>query len=431
MLLWRYILRAHLGPFFFGTAVVVFLFLTQYMINYLPQLAGKGLSYDVIAEFMILSVSWILVLAIPIGTLFSTVMAFGGLSATHEVTVMKASGMGLNRMIVPIALMGTVLWGFTFWYTDNVLPDTNLRLSTMMRDIQRLKPTFAVESGRFTTQIEGFTILARTVDSTGLMTGVTIYDRSRPDRMNVVSADTGRLFFSPSLTRLVLDLRQGEVHQSRPSEPRDYRVVQFEDHQIAMPAERFFYEKSDVTGSSRGDREMRISDMQAIVNRSDSAITLARSRMDSLFTSHVSYITASRDTSIQSTDVVPPLEAVGRALTFVTTTRSRLEGESYKQDAELRTRNKYAVEIHKKYAIPFACLLFVFVGAPLGILTKGGNFGLSAAISLGCYVLYWIALIGGEKLADRGLFDPNIAMWMGNAIFVLIGAYATLRVNAR
>jgi lipopolysaccharide export system permease protein len=425
MILWRYILRSHIGPFLFGTFVIIFLFLTQYMMRFLNDLTSKGIAIPTIGEFLILNVSWIIILAIPIGVLFSTLMSFGSMSAQSEVTVMKASGMGLLRMIVPVAVLGALLWGFTFWYTDNVLPDTNLRLSTMMRDIQRLKPTFAVESGRFTRQIDGFTILARTVDTNGLMTGVTIYDHSKPDRVNVVNADSGRLFFSPSLTRLVLDLYSGEVHQSRPAFPNDYRIVSFSEHQITMQADRFFYEESDVSGSSRSDREMRISDMKAIVDRSDSSAHAALTRLDSILDHH---LTSSVPVSM-NVDSPAKEEALVRALTVVRSTRSQIEGEAFRYTSEHHTANKYSVEIHKKYAIPFACFLFVFVGAPLGIIVRGGNFGLSAAISLLCYVLYWMTLIGGEKLADRGFLEPGVAMWMGNVIFAVIGAIATVQVN--
>ncbi len=90
---------------------------------------------------------------------------------------------------------------------------------------------------------------------------------------------------------------------------------------------------------------------------------------------------------------------------------------------------QYQVEIYKKYAIPFACLVFVFVGAPLGIITKGGNFGLSAGISLAFYIFYWVSLIGGEKLADRGILEPWLAMWLGNIIIGVLGIILTLRVN--
>lgn len=123
--------------------------------------------------------------------------------------------------------------------------------------------------------------------------------------------------------------------------------------------------------------------------------------------------------------------AILRASALVSTTRAALEGEASKLGSERETANRYRVEIYKKYAIPFACILFVLVGCPLGILTRGGNFGMSAAISLACYVTYWITLIGGEKLADRGLLDPLYAMWMGNVLFLFVGLYATWKVNRR
>lgn len=400
------------------------------MMRHLSDLTSKGIDLRTILEFLALNVSWIIVLAVPIGVLFASLMAFGSMSAQHEITVIKAAGMGLLRMMLPVVAAATLLWIFTFWYADNILPDSNLRLSTMLRDIQRLKPTFAIESGRFTTQIEGFTILARNVDSTGLMTGVTIYDRSRPYRLNVVNADTGRLAFSPSLTRIVLQLYHGEVHQSIARNFKDYRVVSFERHQITMVADRFFLERSDVSGTSRGDREMRISDMRKIESKSDSMATVGTRNVDSILNEHLRYLFGRRDTAMEAQAPPNIYEATSRASTLVGALRSTLEGESYRSDADRRNANKYEVEIQKKYAIPFACFLFVFVGCPLGILVRGGNFGISAAISLACYVAYWIALIGGETLADRNLLHPAVAMWMGNVLFLIVGGYATLKVNS-
>lgn len=434
MILWRYILRSLTAPFVFGTSVIMAVFLLQYMLRYVNELASKGIDVVTIGEFVVLNLSWIVVLAIPIGVLFATVMAFGAMSAANEVTVMKASGMGLVRMMAPALMAGCALWGFTFWYTDNVLPDTNLRLSTMMRDIQRLKPTFAIEAGRFTTQVDGYTILARDVDSAGVMYGVTIYDKSRPNRMNVVNADTGRLAFSPSLTRLVLQLYSGEVHQSSQVTPNEYRVVEFDRHQITMLADRFFFEQTDANGTSRSDREMSIADMTAIVDRSDSAYSLSTERFNNLVNQHVSSITTPSlfipDTTPRSiTKADEDANALNRALALTASTRAELESETSRRNAEFSIINKYKVEIYKKYAIPAACILFVLVGCPLGIITKGGNFGLSSAISLGFYVLYWIALIGGEKLADRGILSPALAMWIGNIIMLVIGILVTIKVN--
>lgn len=424
MLIWRYILRSHVAPFFFGTTTIMALFLLQYLMRWIDQLASKGIDFVTIGEFVALNLSWILVLAVPIGVLFSTLMAFGSMSAAHEITVLKASGMGLFRMMVPVIVMGLCVTGLVFYYTDNVLPDTNLRLSTMMRDITRTKPTFAIDAGQFTTQMEGFTILARRVDTTGMLYGVTIYDNSKADRQNVVSADTGRLGFSPSLTKMVLNLDRGEIHQMNKRKPTDYRVITFEHHQLTMDAERFFYEQTDASGSSRGDREMRISEMQAIIRRSDTIVQDANRQFDSLLAKHMQYLQGSGVPGTTDTAY-----ARSRALTVASSIRASIEGAAFRRVSEQSTINRYEVEIYKKYAIPAACILFVFVGCPLGILTKGGNFGLSAAISLGFYVLYWVSLIGGEKLADRGLLSPALAMWLGNVLLAIFGIIVTIKVN--
>lgn len=437
MILWRYILRAHIAPFLFGTFTIMLLFLLQYLVRWINEFVAKGLDVLVIAQFVALSLSWILVLAVPIGILFSTLMAFGSMSAAHEVTIFKASGMGLFRMMLPVIVVGSAIWGGVYWYTDNVLPDTNLALSAMMRDIQRVKPTFAVDAGQFATAVDGYTILARRTDGTGTLYGVTIYDYGSPDRQNVVSADTARLGFDSSLTRLMVQLYSGEIHQRNLKRAADYRVISFDRHQIAMPADRFFFESSDPTGSSRGEREMRISEMQQIVDRAttsansaDSACTaLLRTQVQDLVGTGASATAAAASSTTADSTRLTQREALTRAQTRLSSFHSAIEGESFRRKAELDTQRKYLVEIHKKYAIPAACILFIFVGCPMGIITRGGNFGVSAAISLGFYVLYWISLIGGEKLADRGLLGPQLAMWIGNILLALIGVVATVKVN--
>jgi lipopolysaccharide export system permease protein len=427
MILVRYILRAHIAPFVFGTSVIMSLFLIQYIMRWVDQLASKGLDLATIGEFLALNLSWIVVLAVPIGALFSTVMAFGGMSAAHETTVMKSSGMGLFRMMMPVVIASLGLWAFTFWYTDNVLPDTNLRLSGIMRDIKRAKPTFAVESGQFTTHIEGYTILARNVDTSGLMTGVTLYDGSRVDRKTIVSADTGRMSFSPSLTRLVVQLYHGEIHQSVTQQPNDYRVITFERHQIVLPADQLFFQSTDVSGSSRSDREMSIADMQIIVDRAQTEERRVQREFDSLLTVQRNMLV--KPARVDSSSLDSERKRIQQALLGISSIRSNLESLAFRRESEHVIASTYLVEIYKKYAIPFACVIFVLVGAPLGMIVKGGSFGTSALISLGFYILYWISLIGGEKLADRNILDPGIAIWSGNILIGAIGIVVAYKVN--
>lgn len=438
MLIWRYIIRSFVAPFLFGTLTIMGLFLVQYMMREIDKLAGKGLDAIIILEFMALTLSWIVVLAVPLGTLFGCLMAFGNLSSSHEVTIFKASGMGLFRMMIPIIVIGAMLWGGVFWYTDTVLPETNHRLSALMRDIQRVKPTFAVEAGQFSTHLDGYTILARRTDTSGALYGVTIYDRSKPERTIIVNADTARLGFTPQLTQLVMQLHHGEIHQRNERRPADYRVITFERHQMVMQADRFFFESSDAQGSSRGEREMSIADMQSIVDRSSAQLDTSTQRLHTLIATFVADLTGtvpslpSVERGLASTfgDTATDTVAIrSRALARLGALHTAVESEGFRVKAERETIGRFLVEIHKKYAIPAACMLFVFVGCPLGILTKGGNFGISAAISLGFYVINWASLIGGETLADRGLMHPGMAMWIGNSFLLLTGIVVTINVN--
>jgi lipopolysaccharide export system permease protein len=172
--------------------------------------------------------------------------------------------------------------------------------------------------------------------------------------------------------------------------------------------------------------------MQAIVDRSRNTADKADSLCVSMLDAHVAdLLGSSGDSAGSDTTRIAPIDALSRAQSRLSTFHTGYESESFRRRAELDTERKYLVEIHKKYAIPAACILFVIVGCPMGIITKGGNFGVSAAVSLGFYVLYWISLIGGEKLADRGFMSPALAMWLGNILLAVIGVAVTTRVNGR
>ena len=434
----RYILRAHVGPFIFGSSIVIFLFLMQFVIRAIDELVGKGLDVWVIIQLIILNLSWMAVLAIPIGVLFSTLMAFGNMAAAHEVTIIKASGGSLIRMMLPVILAGAILTTGLFWFNDRVLPEANHQAKILMSDIKRKKPTFSLESGRFSSDLDGYTILTRQVDSlTGDLFGVTIYDHRKVNMLNVVSADTGQVKFNNDFTKLVLTLYDGEIHQMEPGGVKSYRVIDFKKHIISIPASGFSFERTDEDVMSRGDREMRIADMRKITVDSDKKSDEATGRINLELQEHFGYLSGLPDTSKQKIinfgDIKMPkltekeiLTRVNKRLGFL---RSKIQSDLYQENEYTRRSRQYEVEIQKKYAIPFACLVFVFVGCPLGIITKGGNFGISAAITLGFYIIYWVCLIGGEKLADRGFLSPVFSMWLGNIVIAVMGIILTLRVS--
>lgn len=420
----KYFLRFHLGPFLFGTSLVVFLFLFQFLMRDLDKLVGKGLGFWVIFQLILLNMSWMLVLAVPMGVLFSTLMAFGNLSSLFEITAMKSGGYSFFQLVAPVLTFSVVLFGFLFWFNDVVLPESNHQLKILTMDINRKKPTFSLESGQFSTQIEYYTILARKVDSVSNgLRGVTIYDNSKSRQFNTISADSGFVVFVPSLNKLRFTLFKGEILQLINYEPQNFRKIRFEKLEILLEAKGFTLERSNEAMVARSDREMRIRDMKEIVDESRKLSKIAQSRVAQIFATQpkIVHLKTSYDTTSARLD-----EIIERDFNYLET---QITSEAFRIiDFESRAR-QYEVEIHKKYAIPFACIVFALVGCPLGMITKRGNFGVSAAISLGFYVFYWACLIGGEKLADRGFISPFLSMWLGNFIIGIIGILLILRVN--
>jgi lipopolysaccharide export system permease protein len=449
----RYILRAHIGPFLFGFFTVVFIFLMQFVMNYLDQLVGKGLSTWVIIQLMLYNIAWMVILAAPMGVLFSTLMAFGSMSASHETTIIKSSGGSLIRMMIPVIFSGIFITAGLFIFNDRVLPETNHRAKILMNDIRRKKPTFNLESGRFSSEIEGYTIFPRKVDSlSGKLYGVTIYDHTRADIRNIISADTGIVSFSGDYSNLVLDLYHGEIHQVPYRDVNNYRIVRFDTYRILMEASGFNFERTEEDMISRGDREMSIADMEEIVS---SSMKNADQKIDKAkieFLSNIEYLIEGLKTDTTDTqrempeqniagiiktesDSLPPdttltkAEVLSNVKNRINFSKTVVQSDIMQAGQYMARAGQYEVEIYKKYAIPFACLLFIFVGCPLGVLTRRGNFGISAGISLLFYLFYWICLIGGEKLADRGMLHPMLSMWLGNIILFVTGVVLTLRVS--
>ncbi len=423
MRLTRYILRLHIGPFLFGTCAVVFLFFLQFIFKFLNDLVGKGISYWVIAKFIAYNLAWMLVLAVPMGVLVSTLMAYGKLSGSNELTIVKSSGGSAFRAMLPAMVGGLILFAGLYLFNDRVLPETNHQAYVLQTDIRQVKPTFAIEPGRFTT-IQNYSILARQVDhAKNLLRNVTIYGQDG-EMLNVITAKEATLRFSTDLGRMLMTFHDGELHQVGRRSMHDFRRLSFKHHQIVIATPGFNFSRTDPTAVSRNDRTMSIAAMRAVADSAEGAGLRAARRIDSIVKEQLAV-----RVTLEAPEKHDRMAAAAMASSQLTMSRAQLESEAATRSDQIQQADQFRVEIYKKYAIPAACLVFVLVGAPLGIVVRRGNFGVSAAIALGFFIVYWSFLVAGEKLADRGVLTPGIAMWLANIILGAVGVYLTIMVT--
>lgn len=425
MILYKYILRNHAAPFIFSAATIMGIFILQFMMKFADRLVGKGLSTWVIIKLVSLNLAWMVVLVVPMAVLVATLMAFGAMSQNNEITVLKASGISLYKMMLAPIIVSFVIAYLLLLFNNDILPDANHQAKILGQDISRLKPTLSLEPGVFSQEIPNYAILVRGLNNkTSELSEVTIYDYTTPGKVNVVTAEKGKLFFSKDQTKLIMDLQNGEIHESDAAHTNLYRKLVFHKHRILMDAEQFSFQQSG-PGGSRGERELSADAMQIIV---DSLRQIKLSYINSLEDHSKKYLIAKSSTPIANLRSKTNNQLIyDRAINNIRTAQNIILADFQRIGYMQNEVNKYLVEIYKKYALPVACIVFVLIGAPLGTMTKKGGFGVAASISLFFFLVYWAFLIGGEKLAERSILSPFWGMWAANVLIGIAGIILTYR----
>ncbi|MCK9408311.1 MAG: LptF/LptG family permease [Bacteriovoracaceae bacterium] len=426
-----YILKRHAAPFFGSFLFLMSVFVLQFVMKFMDQLVGKGLSGAVIAELMLLNLAWMMVLAVPMAVLVATLMAFGSMASTNEVTAMKAGGVSLFRMMVPVAIAAMIVTYLMIEFNNKVLPEANHRSKTLTIDIRRKKPTLTLVPGLFNQDMPGYSMLVRkTFEESNALEGVTIYNHTDPNKNTVITAKTGTLSFSGDYRKLIMDLYDGEIHEIDHTKPNMYRTIQFQRQRISTVSEGFDFERSAVDQFSRSDRELSSAEMRFMVDSLSELTETIHNRINHYADGlHEKLFYGSVTPKSPATDFwknVGQYTSVSSQLLFY---RNNIDNDVSNITYQEKQIREYLVEIHKKYSIPFACFIFILVGAPLGVMARRGGFGIAASLSLGFFLLYWSSLIGGEKLADRHVIAPWFGMWGANIVIGVLGVFLTYKVG--
>jgi len=414
----RYVLKQHLGPFAFGLSLIVFVLVLDVVLQMMDQVISKGLGPGLAIELFVYNLAWIIALAVPMAVLVAVLMAFGRLAADNEIMAVKSSGVGLMRLLWPVLSTAAILTVLMVLFNDRVLPDWNHRARTIASDLKRRKAALGLKQkeGVFLRDLGGYSLLVHEVDEeANLLRGITLLDTGRPGPPVTLRAAIGsvEIFADGAYVRLTLE--DGEYHRIDEEDPeRSYlgafqrQVVHIRDSRRSLGQYQSTY---------RSDREMDIAAMLESVDdhRRQHGSTVAT--MDSSVASFVALATADTAASPAA------MQSRGADL------RRRLAKQVHLNANRERRANAYLVEIHKKFSIAVACIVFALLGAPLGVLVRGRGAAVSVAVSLVFFFAYWMFLIGGEELADRGYVAPALAMWAPNVVFGALGV-ALLRATA-
>ncbi len=422
-ILYRYVFREHVGPFFFGLAVIMFILVMDFILEVLNMIIGKGLNAFVILQIFALNLAWMLALAIPMAVLISTLMAFGRMSQDNEITALKASGVSLYRLIWPALAGSVLLCGGMMLFNDRVLPELNHRARLLMTDIQQKRPTWNLKDNVFIDEIPGYHILVKRVDpQSSEVEGVTIYDQKNRRLPRTIIAEKGEVEFAPDGNTLIFRLFNGEIHEADDNDPQRYRRVSFNRQTIYIQDAGSKLVRSD--SDYRTDREKTSSQMLEEVRKKKAEEAAARQRIvqtaELALSGAVSRADPSRTKGGELTTLDHLIKENQTILNQILTEEQNIKNKR-------RLANSLLVEVHKKYALAVACIVFILMGAPLGVMARKGGMAVGLGLSLGFFVLYWAFLIGGEELADRQIIPAFWAMWSANILIGAAGIYMLVK----
>ena len=459
-LIHQLLIRRLPGPFLGWLATLLFLLLLQFLIKFLPDLAGRGLPLGLILELIVYNLAYMVVLAVPMATLLSALMAFGALAQGRTWVVIKNSGISLWTLVWPVLVAAGLVACGMIYFNNVMLPEANFRARNLWQDIRSKRPGFDLQPGIFYEGLSDYSIMVREREGNDLR-DILIYDYSEPGRSGTtIRAQSGTLI--PDARSVSLLLWDGEIHQLKTSglynKAERYERMAFERFHMRLDLSEFAFQRSDPTSGFRSDRSTPTWVMAKMVDSLKTSVSAKRAELQSAIPAigdsaysrapPVDVPPSSGFPGIDSSDANTPSRLAHRGLDrdqiarvydvaqeSARTARSVSGSLERNIEREENWISRYRVEIHKKYSIAAACLIFMLFGAPLGLSIRRRGLGTAAGMAMAAFMFYWITLVQGEKLADRDMLSPWVGMWMANIVLGVIGlalfAYVAFDLRVR
>ena len=446
----QYILKSFLGPFILTFSIVLFILVMQFLWLYIDELVGKGLSFGVILEFMAWGSATLLPMVLPLATLLASIMTLGGMGENNELLAIKSAGISLARVLSPLIFVAVGISIGAFFISNDLIPIAYKKIYALRDDIGRTKEVIKIPTGIFYDGIDGYMLrVDRHDDETGQMHDIIVYDHTGNMGNNSMTvADSGSIRVSDDGATIIFKLYNGtsyneeNIYRSRDTTLKQ-DIITFDEQTMIVARDDYSFERSD---DERFGNEIMAKDLKVLRHDRDSLTSeFALSRPSTLrnFTysnafKHINQIDSTlvmykglgeapdwnfkawKD-SVMTARTARDLELTQHALENVETQKSALadyDRNTYRYVSPIR---KMRIEEYRKFTLSLACLLFFFIGAPLGSILRKGGLGTPVIVSALIFLLYWVIDISGKKLARDGAITPFEGSFVSSAVLLPVG----------
>ena len=443
----QFILKSFIGPFIAILLVVVFILMMQFLWLYIDELVGKGLSLKVVLEFLGWGAATLLPLSLPLATLLASMMTLGTFGENNELLAIKAAGISLQRVMIPLGIACTIISIGAFFISNDLIPLAYNKIYTLRDDIGKTKEEIKIPTGTFYNGIDGYILRVEDRnDETGIMRNVMVYNHtSNKGNTSLTLADSALMKMSEDKTFLTFTLYNGSNYEE--TNTKKYRdttlqlqKIDFTRQELLIPLENYAFQKSD---TSRFDDEVKSMNLKQLQHGQDSigrlSDTARFNNTNAFLTTRTLRFSKQLDTAGTAARTAPfnpeetltwknlkdNIDALEKAKSNAEELYTSLTSYSRETFHYTFTLRRIDIEILKKFALSVACLIFFLIGAPLGALIRKGGLGTPAIISVLFFVAYWVIDISGTKLARDGAVDAFTGVFISSYILLPTGMFLT------
>jgi len=444
-----------MGLFILTFMICCFILLMQFLWMHVNDLVGKGVEVVVLLEFLVYATMSVIPLALPLAILLASLMTFGNLGEKFELTAMKSAGVSLFRIMRPLTVFIGLISIGAFFFSNHVLPASQSKLWALIFSLRQKSPELDIPVAEFYSGINGINIyVGKKNPRTGLMQNMMIYDYSKGfENASVTVADSGRVFFTADNHYLLLRLYSGESFENLDDQQQrtigtyknvPYRRETFREKQVLID---FNTELNRYDASVLEDQHVS-KNVKQLMASIDSVMVLSQARAseqgaqliagsyfgrEMVYNRDLGEIAEENQSQYDLNQLKQTLNkdqllyALSVALDRARAKKDVVDYHAILLEDYNRYIRKHQIELHRKYTLSFACLIFFFIGAPLGAIIRKGGLGAPIVISVVMFIIYYIIDNSGYKMAREGLWPVWQGMWLSSAVLLPIGIFLTYK----
>lgn len=450
--LYLFVLQTFLPIFLMTFFICLFILLMQFLWKYVDELVGKGLSISVLGELFFYAGLSLIPMALPLSILLASLMTFGNLGESLELLSMKSAGISLIRIMRSLIVTLVIIAIGSFFFQNDVMPKVQVKLWGLMLSVRQKSPELDIPERVFYDQIDGYNIYVEKKDpKTGMLHHVMIYDFSRgfEDAM-AIAADSANIKMTEDKKFLVFSIYNGESFRNLKSQRSSYENVPYQRESFSLKQILIAFDanfkridngflQNQYIGKNIAELRHSIDSMEVLVdsinkqNQQNTGYLVPLNarynspteKSDSVALTHIAPLNI--DSIYEETNDANKSAAITRAIASVNSAKQELEFKQYSVKSQEETINRHYIEWHKKFTLSFACLIFFFIGAPLGAIIRKGGLGLPVVLSVLLFIVYYIFDSAGYKLARDGRWPPFEGMWLSSVVLLPLGVFLTYK----